>query len=150
MPDAEPTPPTQPGGAPPSTGGAPPAAGPPAAPVGGPAAADPPPAGRGGGGAGAGGTTKNDTVIQTTRSWTGLYAVIIGDLAILGIALAGVIVVGSSNTTSTSVVAILTSAFTAIGTLTTAHFGIKAAANTAQTSLSQSGPPPQANGAAAS
>jgi hypothetical protein len=87
-------------------------------------------------------------VIQTTRSWTGLFAVVIGDLAILGIALAGVVVLGNSNTTATSVVAILTSAFTAIGTLSAAYFGIKAAANTAQTSLSQSGQPGQSGNSA--
>jgi hypothetical protein len=79
--------------------------------------------------------------VDKVRSWTGLLAVVIGDLAILGMAIAGVLIIRNSSGTSSSVVAILTSAFTAIGTLSAAFFGIRAAANTAQTSM-QSSPSP--------
>jgi hypothetical protein len=73
--------------------------------------------------------------VAKVRSWSGLLAVVVGDLAILGMAIAGVLIIKNSSNISSSVVAILTSAFTAIGTLTAAFFGIRAAANTAQTSM---------------
>jgi hypothetical protein len=45
----------------------------------------------------------------------------------------------STSATSSSIVAILTSAFTAIGTLTTAYFGLKYVTNTAQSLAGQGG-----------
>jgi hypothetical protein len=92
------------------------------------------------------GATNTQASTEKTRSWTGLIAVVIGDVAILAMAIAGVGIIRESTGTSSSIVAILTSAFTAIGTLTTAYFGIRAAANTAQTSIAQSSttPPPAA------
>src|SRR5689334_1608612 len=85
-------------------------------------------------------TTPSDDV-QKVRSWTGLLVVVIGDAAI---AVAGIfgIVAASGGTgaaaadgNTTPIVAILTSAFTAIGTMTTAYFGIRAMSNTAQSSM---------------
>src|SRR6516164_7524059 len=91
----------------------------------------------------AGGMTDNQAKVEKTRSWTGLWAVALGDFAIALAAILGVYWVKSTGTTSaTSVVSILTSGFTAIGTLTTAYFGIKAAANTSNTAtLSSPGGP---------
>jgi hypothetical protein len=74
--------------------------------------------------------------VEKTRSWTGLIAVVVGDVAIAIAATLGVIAVKDGSAGSASVVSILTSAFTAVGTLTTAYFGIKAVANTAQSSIS--------------
>jgi hypothetical protein len=54
-----------------------------------------------------------------------------GDVAIASAAIYGVIRSGTGQN-ATQIVAILTSAFTAIGTMTTAYFGIRAASNTAQ------------------
>ena len=87
-----------------------------------------------------GGTSDSD--VEKTRAWTGLYAVIAGDVAI---ALAAILGITHFATTSTAnsqilpqIVAILSSAFTAIGTMTTAYFGIKSMANTAK---NLAGPP---------
>ena len=53
----------------------------------------------------------------------------------------------NDSASSTAVVSILSSAFTAVGTLTTASFGIKASANTAKNSIAsqQSGSPGPSN-----
>jgi len=62
-----------------------------------------------------------------------------GDVAI---ALAGAFMVfrfGGSDANVTQVVAVLTSAFTAIGTMTTAFFGIRAISNTAQHAVAGAG-----------
>jgi hypothetical protein len=64
-------------------------------------------------------------------------AVVVGDVAIAVAAILGILHFSSSGASSsgaqsTQFVAILTSAFTAIGTLTTAYFGIKSISNTAQ------------------
>lgn len=70
--------------------------------------------------------------VQRTRAWTGLWVVVGGDVAI---ALAAIIAVWKTAQTNSNVaplVAILTSAFTAISTMTTAYFGIKTMSNTAQ------------------
>jgi hypothetical protein len=71
--------------------------------------------------------------------------VIGGDVAIALAAIWGVIKVSGSASSGSSLVAILTSAFTAIGTMTTAYFGIKSAANTAQSYRPQPGTGPQDN-----
>jgi hypothetical protein len=59
-----------------------------------------------------------------------MWVVAAGDVAIAVAAIWGV--VKASGTSSSTVVAILTSAFTAVGTMTTAYFGIRSSANTAQ------------------
>jgi hypothetical protein len=77
---------------------------------------------------------RDDANVQSVRSWTGLLAVIGGDLVIITAATIGVLSLGRSTTSASDMVAILTSAFTAVGTLTTAFFSIRAVANTAQQS----------------
>lgn len=80
-----------------------------------------------------GGMSGLQAQVERTRSWTGLWAVALGDVVIAVAAILGVYWVKGGGTNSTSVVSIITSGFTAIGTLTTAYFGIKAVANTANT-----------------
>jgi hypothetical protein len=88
-----------------------------------------------------GGTSKepavapNDDEVQKVRAWTGLLVVAVGDLAIVIAAFVGIVHVSNSGTHASSIVAILSSGFTAIGTMTTAYFGIRAASNTAQSSM---------------
>jgi hypothetical protein len=68
--------------------------------------------------------------VQVSRTWVGFLVVAVGVAAIAYASYWGI-----SNATSkdsTSIVAILSSAFTAIATTTTAYFGIRAATNTAQ------------------
>jgi hypothetical protein len=88
--------------------------------------------------ASAGGTSDrgtSDRGVEKIRAWTGLYAVIAGDIAIALAAILGITHFANSGTVNSQVlpqvVAILSSAFTAIGTMTTAYFGIKSMANTA-------------------
>jgi len=87
------------------------------------------------------GETSNPGV-ETVRSWTGLYAVVAGDIAIAVAAILGITHFATSGTANSQilpqVVAILSSAFTAIATMTTAYFGIKSMANTAN---NLAGPP---------
>jgi hypothetical protein len=74
----------------------------------------------------------SDNVVQRTRAWTGLWVVIGGDVAIALAAILGIVKTAGTAATNSPTVAILTSAFTAIGTMTTAYFGIKSMSNTAQ------------------
>ena len=78
-----------------------------------------------------------DQAVQRTRAFTGLWVVVGGDVAIAAAAVYGV-VKSASGQNATQIVAILTSAFTAIGTMTTAYFGIRAASNTAQAAVAES------------
>jgi len=90
--------------------------------------------------ASSGGTS--DPRVEKVRAWTGLYAVIAGDVAIAVAAILGITHFATGAPANTQilpqVVAILSSAFTAIGTMTTAYFGIKSMANTAN---NLAGPP---------
>lgn len=73
--------------------------------------------------------------VERVRAWAGLAAVMAGDAAIAIAAIVGIIHFsgsGSSTQALPQVVAILSGAFTAIGTMTTAYFGIKAMSNTAK------------------
>lgn len=79
--------------------------------------------------------SKDVKKVQTTRAWTGLVVVLIGDV---GVALAAILVALDVND-GTQAVAILTSAFTAITAISTAYFGIRAASNTAQHAVEVSG-----------
>jgi hypothetical protein len=78
--------------------------------------------------------TNNPTnnALQRTRSWTGLWVVVLGDAAIVIAAVWGIVKTSGATASGSPIVAILTSAFTAIGTMTTAYFGIRSATNTAQ------------------
>jgi hypothetical protein len=84
----------------------------------------------------------SDPGVEQTRARTGMVAVILGDVVIAVAAIFGIIYAargtGGTSTDSSQIVAILSSAFTAIGTMTTAYFGIKSIANAAQ---SIAGPP---------
>jgi type IV secretory pathway VirB10-like protein len=68
--------------------------------------------------------------VQQTRAWVGLSGVFVGAAAITGVTLWGLTKANSTN--ASSVVAILSSAFTAIATMITAYFGIRGVTNTAQ------------------
>ncbi|WP_426566064.1 hypothetical protein ACPPVT_05735 [Angustibacter sp. McL0619] len=90
--------------------------------------------------------TKTD--IDITRARTGLGVVLAGDIVIL-LATAGAVWKltdgPAASTASTAIISILTSAFTTIGTMTTAYFGIRAATNTAQTSINRTATPDDGN-----
>lgn len=73
--------------------------------------------------------------VQRVRAFAGLLVVVLGDAAIIAAAIVGLVVLDATSANAQSV-AILTSAFTAISTMTTAYFGIRAATNTAQSSIS--------------
>ncbi|MFJ6483447.1 MULTISPECIES: hypothetical protein [unclassified Streptomyces] len=75
--------------------------------------------------------SRDQKELQTTRAWAGVLVVLIGDL---GIALSAILIALHLKM-GTESVAILTSAFTAIASITTAYFGIRAAANTAQSAV---------------
>jgi hypothetical protein len=73
-----------------------------------------------------------DAGVEKTRAVTGLLAVIAGDVAIAIAAILGIIYVSrGASASSTQIAAILSGGFTAIGTMTTAYFGIKSIANAA-------------------
>ena len=87
----------------------------------------------------AGGTS--DPGVERTRALTGLIAVVAGDVAIAVAAILGIVFATRGSVASSAlpqVVAILSSGFTAIGTMTTAYFGIKSMSNTAN---NLAGPP---------
>jgi hypothetical protein len=71
-----------------------------------------------------------DNGVQRTRAWTGLWVVIAADIGVITAAVIGILV--THNSGSSPVLAILTSAFTAIGTTTTAYFGIRTMSNATQ------------------
>jgi hypothetical protein len=111
--------------------------------------APPEPATAGSANAGGGGITTrtarasgtSDPGVERTRAITGLAAVVAGDVAIAVAAILGIVFATRGSVASSAlpqVVAILSSGFTAIGTMTTAYFGIKSISNTAS---SLAGPP---------
>jgi hypothetical protein len=75
-----------------------------------------------------------ENAVQRTRAWTGLLVVVAGDALIAGAAIFGVWKFGRE---AGQTVAILSGSFTAIGTMTAAYFGIRAASNTAQSAVVQ-------------
>ncbi|MFI5972889.1 hypothetical protein [Streptomyces sp. NPDC051452] len=77
-----------------------------------------------------------DRSLQTTRAWAGFLVILLGDVTITVAAIWGV-----TSADKTQAVAILTSAFTAVSAMTTAYFGIRAATNTAQSSMETATPP---------
>jgi hypothetical protein len=82
--------------------------------------------------------TGESDAVEQTRARAGMFAVFASDIAIAVAAIWGVVEVnGSKNANATSVVSILSSAFTAVATLTTAYFGIKATANTAKAAVTR-------------
>ena len=79
----------------------------------------------------------SEEAVDKTRAWTGLYVVVGGDIAIATAAIVALLTFTSSGVSSNGSVlaSILSSAFTAIGTMTTAYFGIRSSSNTAQKSI---------------
>ncbi len=100
----------------------------------------PPPAVQPQGNAGGSGasTKPDDSGVQKVRAWTGLLVVVVGDIVIALAAIIAVTRVSGTGTNSSLVVSIVSSAFTAIGTMTTAYFGIRSMSNTAQSSINSS------------
>lgn len=86
--------------------------------------------------AGSGSATKagSDSAsgVEKVRAWAGLIAVVAGDTAIAIAAILGITHFAAGANSASQIVAILSGAFTAIGTMTTAYFGIKAISNTAK------------------
>lgn len=81
--------------------------------------------------------TISEEAVDRTRSWTGLYVVVGGDIAI---AVAAIIALfkfasASANTNSAVLPSILSSAFAVISTMTTAYFGIRESSTMAQKSI---------------
>ncbi len=67
--------------------------------------------------------------LEKNRARYGLLAVIISNLAIAGVAIFGVWRLGGDKSV---IVGVLTAAFTAVSSMTTAYLGIKAVSNTAK------------------
>jgi len=82
----------------------------------------------------------NEADVDFTRAWTGLYVVVFGDVAIAVGAIYGVIRIAATGANGALVVSILSGAFTAVGTMTTAYFGIRASSTTAEKSIAQAQP----------
>src|SRR6478735_1967136 len=72
--------------------------------------------------------------VEKTRAWTGLIAVVVAILGVVGLAIGCAIVLGNEKST----IAIATAAFGVISTMVTAYLGIKATANTAKEIVSAS------------
>jgi hypothetical protein len=70
-----------------------------------------------------------DVELEKDRARYGLLAVIISNLAISGVAIFGVWRLGGDKSV---IVGVLTAAFTAVSSMTTAYLGIKAVSNTAK------------------
>ncbi|MEU7060177.1 hypothetical protein [Streptomyces sp. NPDC046197] len=70
-----------------------------------------------------------DTELEKDRARYGLLAVIISNLAIAGVAIFGVWRLDGDRAV---IVGVLTAAFTAVSSMTTAYLGIKAVSNTAR------------------
>jgi hypothetical protein len=74
--------------------------------------------------------------VDKTRAWTGLFVVVGGDVAIAVAAIFALVeFAGSANANNAVIASVLSSAFAAIGTMTTAYFGIRESASTAQRSV---------------
>ncbi|MER6423221.1 hypothetical protein [Streptomyces sp. NPDC001137] len=70
-----------------------------------------------------------DAELEKSRARYGLLAVVISNLAIAGVAIFGVWRLGGDRSV---IVGVLTAAFTAVSSMTTAYLGIKAVSNTAK------------------
>jgi hypothetical protein len=81
--------------------------------------------------------------VDKARAWTGLFVVVGGDVAIAVAAIFALVKFAGSAKADTAVIAsVLSSAFAAIGTMTTAYFGIRESATTAQRSVKHQNPNP--------
>ncbi|MER5434012.1 hypothetical protein [Streptomyces sp. NPDC002588] len=77
--------------------------------------------------------------LERYRARYGLMAVVLSNLAIAGVAIFGVWRLGGDKAV---IVGVLSAAFTAVSSTTTAYLGIKAVSNTAKT-MAMRGTPPQ-------
>jgi hypothetical protein len=75
-----------------------------------------------------------DVELEKDRARFGLLAVIISNLAIAGVAIFGV---WRLNGDTSVIVGVLTAAFTAVSSMTTAYLGIKAVSNTAKSMVQE-------------
>lgn len=75
--------------------------------------------------------------VDRTRAWTGVMVVVGGDLAIVVAVVVALVHFASAKASPNSALlaSVLSSAFAAIGTMTTAYFGIRESSNTAQRSI---------------
>ncbi|MCW7946914.1 hypothetical protein AAW14_34285 [Streptomyces hygroscopicus] len=78
-----------------------------------------------------------DVELEKDRARYGLLAVIISNLAIAGVAIFGVWRLHGDKSV---IVGILTAAFTAVSSMTTAYLGIKAVSNTARSMVQDRAP----------
>ncbi|MBL1107780.1 hypothetical protein JK361_24815 [Streptomyces sp. 5-8] len=78
-----------------------------------------------------------DTELEKDRARYGLLAVVISNLAIAGAAVFGVWQLDGDKAV---IVGVLTAAFTAVSSMTTAYLGIKAVSNTAKSIALGDGP----------
>ncbi|MEV6836711.1 hypothetical protein AB0N17_19735 [Streptomyces sp. NPDC051133] len=86
-----------------------------------------------------------DTEVEKYRARYGLLAVVVSNLAIAGVAAFGVWRLDGDKSV---IVAILTAAFTAVSSMTTAYLGIKAVSNTAKSIALREGVQPRQHGTA--
>jgi hypothetical protein len=77
----------------------------------------------------------SEEAVDKTRAWTGLWVVVAGNAAIATAAIVALLNLTGAGASNSVLPSILTSAFTAIATMTTAYFGIRASSNTAQKSI---------------
>ncbi|MGW2933597.1 hypothetical protein ACWGQ5_15020 [Streptomyces sp. NPDC055722] len=75
-----------------------------------------------------------DVELEKDRARFGLLAVIVSNLAIAGVAIFGV---WRLNGDTSVIVGVLTAAFTAVSSMTTAYLGIKAVSNTAKSMVQE-------------
>ncbi|MEU0965589.1 hypothetical protein ABZ357_09210 [Streptomyces sp. NPDC005917] len=87
-----------------------------------------------------------DVHLEKARARYGLLAVVISNLAIAGVAIFGVWRLDGDRSV---IIGVLTAAFTAVSSMTTAYLGIKAVSNTAKSMAAASAPAPAAAPAAA-
>ncbi|GGS59644.1 MULTISPECIES: hypothetical protein [Streptomyces] len=78
-----------------------------------------------------------DTELEKDRARYGLLAVVVSNLAIAAVAVVGVWRLDGDKAV---IVGVLTAAFTAVSSLTTAYLGIKAVSNTARSIALGDGP----------
>ncbi|MFF9770064.1 hypothetical protein ACIGXF_25530 [Streptomyces sp. NPDC053086] len=83
------------------------------------------------------GRAVRDTELEKDRARYGLLAVVVSNLAIAGVAIFGVWQLDGDKAV---IVGILTAAFTAVSSTTTAYLGIKAVSNTARAIALGEGP----------
>ncbi|MER5789169.1 hypothetical protein [Streptomyces sp. NPDC001980] len=80
-----------------------------------------------------------DIQLEKDRARYGLLAIVVSNLAIAAVAVFGV---WRLNGNESVIIGVLTAAFTAVSSMTTAYLGIKAVSNTAKSMAAASAPAP--------